>query len=214
MRRAAFFASLLIAGMLVPVVAQACVFPNSLRMVNKTLSDQIARGGEVGGFVRNTLARALSAMPPGAMENALQGEISRADMRATREVLATAALLADGRGLRVDPELRVYTTRLGDAIETACADGDHAASGTGEATAIERGTERKAFGGGTGLTFGEGMARLSIAFSIYAAFLVALFVFRQFYHRHYLNTGADVPDVPAAGSEMPDAGASDRAPAP
>ena len=173
--------------------ALACAYPHSFRLVNNTLIEQLDRGGEVGVFVRSTLRRALDHMPPDAMLTSMAGDIRRGDLRAARRVLEAADALADGRGFKVDPDLRPDTLRLNESVELECSNSEHSASGVGEAASAEGGGARRNSGVGRGLTFEEGMARLSIAFIIYAVFLVALFVFRQFYHRHFVSgqTGGD-----------------------
>lgn len=180
-------------------------------MVNTTLIEQMKRGGEVSMYVRNTLRRALEHMPADAVLTTLSGEVGRRDLRAARNVLAVATALADGRGLTIDPELREYTTRLDEAAQEACSDGTLGASGTEDANSIERSSARKEVGSGGGLTFGEGMARLSVAFSIYAVFLAGLFTFRQFYHRHYLTPPGGTAGPGHAGmAELPPDSRSDR----
>ena len=171
--------------------ALACAYPHSFRLVNNTLIEQLDRGGEVGAFVRSTLRRALDHMPPDAMLASMAGDVRRGDLRAARRVLAAADALADGRGLKVDPDLRADTSRLSEAVEVSCSNGVHSASGTGEATGVEGGGARRDGGVGRGLTFEEGMARLSIAFTLYAVFLVVLFTFRQLYHRRLRSENHD-----------------------
>lgn len=163
----------------------ACAYPNAFRVVNDTLNDQLVRGGEVSQFVRHTLRRALDQMPAESILTSMQGQLGRGDLRAARRVLAVAGTLADGRGVTVDPDLRSDTMRLREAVEQDCANGTLDGNGTGEATGVDGGGERKAGGVGRALTFKEGMTRLSIAFTLYAVFLLALFAFRQFYRRHY-----------------------------
>ncbi|MFL4469798.1 hypothetical protein ACERZ8_07935 [Tateyamaria armeniaca] len=179
--------------------------------MNTTLIKQMDRGGEVGMFVRNTLRRALANMPADAVLASMAGEVSRGELRSARTVLGVATALADGRGVFVDPALREHTSRLDDAVQEACSDGTQGASGVSEASGVEGGGARKEVGSAGGLTFSEGMARLSIAFSIYAVFLAFLFVFRQMYHRHFLPTakaaggqvGTSIADLPK--SMRPDA---------
>ncbi|MEO9573089.1 MAG: hypothetical protein ABJ263_11415 [Tateyamaria sp.] len=96
----------LIAWTVMSGAAMACAYPHSFRLVNNTLIEQLDRGGEVGAFVRSTLRRALDHMPPDAMLTSMSGDIRRGDLRAARRVLAAAGALADGRGLKVDPDLR------------------------------------------------------------------------------------------------------------
>ncbi|MEO9573090.1 MAG: hypothetical protein ABJ263_11420 [Tateyamaria sp.] len=71
----------------------------------------------------------------------------------------------------------------------------HSASGTREATGVEGGGVRRNGGVGRSLTFEEGMARLSIAFTLYAVFLVILFAFRQLYHRRLRSENHDGDDA-------------------
>ena len=120
----------------------------------------------------------------------------------------------------VDPSEAVKTARvvfrplldgLDEAAQEACSDGTLGASGTEDANSIERSSARKEVGSGGGLTFGEGMARLSVAFSIYAVFLAGLFTFRQFYHRHYLTPPGGTAGPGHAGmAELPPDPRSDR----
>ncbi len=187
--------------------AIACAYPHSFRIVNNTIIEQLDRGGEVGAYVRSTLRRVLDHMPPDAMLTSMSGDIRRGDLRAARRVLEAADALADGRGLKVDPDLRADTSRLKEAVEAECSNGAHGASGTGEATGVETGGARKNGGAGSGLTFEEGMARLIIIFTLYAVFLVILFTFRQFYHR---RLGSENPDGNDASIPLPTPMAKDR----
>lgn len=181
--------------------AMACAYPHTFRLVNNTLTEQLDRGGEVGVFVRATLRRALDHMPPDVMLTSMAGDIRRGDLRAARRVLEAADALADGRGLKVDPDLRADTSRLNEAVELECSNGVQSASGTGEATSVEGGGARRDGGVGSSLTFEQGMARLSIAFTLYAVFLVALFTFRQLYHRRlgFNNRNGEDVSVPVSG---------------
>lgn len=181
----------LVAWVLMAGGALACSYPGAFRLVNSTLTDQLERGGEVGVYVRSTLRRALNHMPPDAMLTSLRGEVSRAELRAARRVLEAANGLADGRGRKVNPELRSDTLRLTEAVELDCANGTLSASEGGNAQGADGGGARRDGGAGNPLTFQEGMTRLSIAFTLYAVFLVALFAFRQFYHRNVLASRTD-----------------------
>ncbi|MEP0143689.1 hypothetical protein [Tateyamaria sp.] len=87
------------------------------------------------------------------------------------------------------------TSRLNEAVELECSNGVHSASGTREATGVEGGGVRRNGGVGRSLTFEEGMARLSIAFTLYAVFLVILFAFRQLYHRRLRSENHDGDDA-------------------
>ena len=207
MWRAGLLCYVLIAWTVTSTASLACVFPTPLRVVNKTLGQQIDRGGEVGIYVRNTLRRALDSMPADAMLTTLAESASRAEMRSARAVLGVAGTLADGRGRVIHPSLKEHTSRLDEAIQLACSDGTQGASGVSEATSVESGGARKNVGSGRGLTFGQGLARLSIAFSLYVVFLVFLFAFRQMYHRQYATRAADTsmaadPAVTATPQDM------------
>jgi len=163
-----------------PGVAAACVYPMPLRVVNDTLITALDRKGEVDNYTRNRLRRTLDYLSVDAMIDALSGEVSRRDLRAVRSVIGVAAALADGRGLIVDADLRADTTRLKQAVQTACSDATLGVSSAGKANGSERGGARRQ-GTGRGLTFREGMVRLSLAFTLYLAFLVFLFFVRQRY---------------------------------
>ncbi|WP_299722606.1 hypothetical protein [uncultured Tateyamaria sp.] len=194
MSRAALLFWVLIVWTMTSMAAAACAYPASLQMVNKTMIAQLKRGGEVSMFVRNSLRRSLDRMPADAMLTTLSGEVGWRDLRAARTVLEVATALADGRGFTIDPDLRQHTSRLNDAVQAACSDGTQGASGAAETNAVERSDARKEVGTSVGLTFGEGMARLSVAFSIYAVFLAFLFAFRQFYHHNYVTRPGGASD--------------------
>ena len=95
-------------------------------------------------------------------------------------------------------------TRLRDVIKTTCVQGNAASTDKGEAARdAERGNDRNAGSGGLGLSFGEGVARLSLTFAVYIVFLAFLLGLRR-----HLKAAAIEPENAQrrdpAGSVPPD----------
>ncbi|WP_299694086.1 hypothetical protein [uncultured Tateyamaria sp.] len=165
-----------------PAMLWACVYPAPVRAINTTLLEVLNGGGKVSNHQRTRLQRAMAQIAPGAVTATLRAELSRRDARAVGDVIAVAALLADGIGLSVDPDVRTPVTRVRDGIQQTCAQDNAQRSGNGEdATSAEHGLGRNEGAGGRGLTFGEGVARLSLTFTIYMTFLAFLLGIRRFF---------------------------------
>lgn len=203
MLRAALLFHVAVAWLAMSVPATACSYPLALQVVNKALIDQIDRGGEVSIYTRTTLRRALDRVPADAIVASLKGEVSRGELRAVRKVLEVAAVLADGRGRVVDPNLRDFANRVKSAVNLSCAAGTLEGAGTADATTVEHGGARKDGQFARALTFKEGLTRLSIAFTLYAVFLIFLFAFRQAYRQHAATHLQDKPAAPPHGVSAP-----------
>lgn len=179
-RLAAFLVTLWLSALSPPAV-WACVYPAPMRSVNTILLEALNANGTLANPQRVRLRQAMSQLSPGALGATLAQEVSRGDARAAAAVLAAAGQLADGIGRVVDPDLRGALTQVRDAIHQTCAQDNAVQTGTGaDATDAERGQARNEGSGGRGLSFGEGVVRLSMTFTIYMAFLGCLLGFRQF----------------------------------
>ncbi|WP_299048449.1 hypothetical protein [uncultured Tateyamaria sp.] len=173
------FLAVLAGLMLAPAVAIACAYPGGLRATNSALLAILDAGGTVSVHHRQTLRRHLDQINPAAVMQSLDQDVSRRDARAAGAVLATAQALADGRGLQVDGALRDDLRRVSDAVDAACSGGTDVAVGPEQADGAEHGTDRSEGQGGRGLTFREGVARLSLTFTLYLAFLAFLLGLRR-----------------------------------
>lgn len=189
-----------------PAAVWACAYPAPVRSVNAVLLEVLNGNGQIANHQRVRLQRAVGQIAPGALEGALTSELSRRDARALGTVMGVATQLARGVGRDVDPNLRGSVMRIRDGIHTACAQDDATQTGTGEdATGAEHGLGRSEGSGGRGLTFGEGLVRLSYTFTIYVIFLAFLLSIRRILNARL--AAATVLDVPA-----PAAHASPRTP--
>ncbi len=157
-----------------PAMVWACAFPAPLRSVNTTLLAVLDNGGTVSIHQREALRRAMSQVTPDALKRTLRQDIARRDARAAGAVIDTAVALAGGRGMAVPLELREDVARLEQAVRGACTGTAVSAGGTEDAKSAEHGSDRSEGSGGRALTFREGVARLSITFTIYLAFLAFL----------------------------------------
>ena len=163
-----------------PVTAWACAYPTPLRSVNAILLEVLNTNGQLANHQRVRLRRAVDRIGPGALGGALEAELSWRDARAVRRGVGVAAGLAGGGGRTVDPDLRGSLDRIREGIQRTCSGGDAADNAGGdEASSAERGLSRNQGSGGRALTFGEGVVRLSMTFSIYMLFLVFLFGLRR-----------------------------------
>ena len=163
-----------------PVAAWACAYPTPLRSVNAILLEVLNTNGQLANHQRVRLRRAVDQIGPGALGGALEAELSWRDTRAVRRVVGVATGLAGGVGRTVDPDLRGSRDRIREGIQSTCSAGDSADNtGSDEASSAERGLSRNEGSGGRALTFGEGVVRLSMTFSIYMLFLVFLFGLRR-----------------------------------
>ncbi len=163
-----------------PAMVWACAYPTPVRTANAILLEVLNNGGQINNHHRARLARTMEHIAVGAGNEGLTADLSWRDARAVRAVVEAATTLARGIGREVDPDLRGAVTRVRDGIQTTCVSADAATAARGEdATGSERGTERNTGSGGRALTFGEGVVRLSLTFTIYLAFLIFLFVLRR-----------------------------------
>lgn len=200
-RIAVLFRILLVLA-LMPGAVSACIYPTPLRLLNDTMIEAIKRGGDVTIQTRNRLGRILDTMSADELLKTISGEVSRGNLRAAREVLAAAAVLADGRGRKIDPDLREETSRLKEAVSSACSDATQGVAGTAPAEGVEFGGGRKEGSTGRGLTFQEGMIRLSAAFTIYLIFLAFLFVLRQILNARYQTVNPPTTQVTTDGQDV------------
>jgi len=199
MSRIVLIFRIVLALAMMPGTASACVYPTPLRVLNDTMIEAIERGGEVTIRARVRMGRILDNISADDLLRAISGEVSRRNLRAARNVMAAAAALADGRGLKIDPSLGEDTSRLKEAVRSTCSDATQGVTGTAPAKGVEFGGDRKEGSTGRGLTFQEGLIRLSVAFTIYLIFLVFLFVLRQILNARYPTV------VPAATPMTTDA---------
>jgi len=178
-----------------PSLAMACVYPAPLRDITRTMSAILDAGGEVSNHQRSRLRRAVAQVSPQALADALRPDIARRDHRAAVAILDKAAALANGNGLRVGDDMRDHTARLSTAVQAACSGNAQAVSSDEAAQGAEHGTTRSTGNGGRALTFREGVARLSITFTIYLAFLAFLLGFRRYWHDRYSPPPGEGDDV-------------------
>lgn len=169
----------MIIWIMLPSLAAACAYPNGLRATNATLLSILDAGGTVSVHHRQALRRSLDQINAAMVLQALSQEVPRRDVRAAGTVLQTAQALADGRGVRVDADMRDTLRRLSDAVDVSCSGGTEVATGAEDAQGAEQGTERSAGQGGRPMTYREQVARLSLTFTVYLVFLAALLGFRQ-----------------------------------
>lgn len=182
----------------VPVAGWACIYPGPLMALNGTLIEIQNMDGRVSVHHRDRLRRGVDALSPDALRRTLAADVGRADLRAVDAVMAVSSELALGVGLVLDPAIRTHTTRLTEAVQTACP-GQGQTEGVGDsASGLEHGT-RQAGGTGRALTFREGLTRLSIAFTIYAIFLASVIALRRMQREAALDRTPK--DAPAATSQ-------------
>jgi len=203
--RAAFGVVFLILAMaLAPSLVVACVYPAPLRSVNTTLLAVLDAGGTVSIHQRNQLARAVSGFSPDALKRTLSQDVSRGDARAARRVIDTATALASGRGVAVDTGLRDPVSRLGAAITSECAGAGQVAGAGGAAAGAEHGARRTDIQGGRALTFREGVARLSLTFTIYLVFLAFLLGVRRHVHQRARLAEDNQRPTASSGQDEPE----------
>jgi len=200
-RIALIFRSVL-ALVMMPGTASACVYPTPLRLLNDTMIEAIERGGDVTVRARVRMGRILENISADDLLRTISGEVSRRNLRAARNVMGAAAALADGRGRKIDPDLREETSRLKEAVSSACSDATQGVTGTAPAEGVEFGGGRKEGSTGRGLTFQEGMIRLSAAFTIYLIFLAFLFVLRQILNARYRTVKPPATEATADGQDV------------
>ncbi|WP_189368108.1 hypothetical protein [Tateyamaria omphalii] len=172
-------------------MALACAYPVPLRVANGTLLAILDAGGNVSNHQRDRLARAMAQIAPDVVKRTLSDEARRRDARAAHAVIDTALALANGRGMTVDEGLRDQVFRLDQAVDASCSGSNSAASGEEDAHSSEHGVTRQTGGGGRALTFREGVARLSLTFTLYMVFLAFLFGLR----RHFRQRAADAEET-------------------
>ncbi|WP_299297536.1 hypothetical protein [uncultured Tateyamaria sp.] len=186
-----------------PTLAAACAYPAPLRSVNATLLAVLDAGGTVSIHHRNRLVRAIAGLEGEALKRTIAQEVARGDARAAGQVIDTATALAAGRGMVVDPGLRDPVSRLGASIQSQCSGTSQVASGTDAAAGAEHGDRRDVTVGGRALTFREGVARLSLTFTIYLVFLAALLGIRRHVHQR-ARAQQDGVAPPVAGPDEPE----------
>ncbi|WP_299551489.1 hypothetical protein [uncultured Tateyamaria sp.] len=181
-------------------MAMACAYPTPLRVANGTLLSILDGGGQVSVHQRDRLARAMAQMSPEVVKRTLSQDTPRRDARAAHAVIDTALALASGRGMTVNEGLRDHVVRLDQAVDATCSGGNSAASGNDDADGAEHGTPRQTDRGGRSLTFREGVARLSLTFTLYMVFLAFLFGFRRQLHLRAAENAA--PSEPLQGNDV------------
>lgn len=158
----------------------ACVYPAPVRSVTATLLTALNGSGQLANAQRTRLAQAMAQIAPEALSATLSGEVPRRDARAVDAVLAVAEPLARGIGTTVPEAVRTPLNRVRAAVLDTCATDNAVQTGDGlRATDSEHGTSRNEGGGGRALTFGEGVARLSLTFTIYMTFVAFLLGVRR-----------------------------------
>lgn len=175
----AFWVALIVA---LPGISLACAYPSGLRTANATLDTILRAGGAVSVHHRDTLRRSIGQLDPQSLTATLGPELGRRTVRSMTAVIDTATALASGRGLSVDDAMRPHVKRLHDAVDSACSGATEVAVGGEDAGGAEQGKTRQGGQGGSGLTFRQGVARLSLTFTIYLTFLVFLLGVRRHYH--------------------------------
>ena len=175
-----------------PSLAAACAYPGGVRATNATLLSILDAGGTVSVHHRQALRAYLDQIDPAVVLQSLTQDAPRRDARATGRVLAVAQALAEGRGLRVEEGLRDDLRRVSDAVDASCSGETDVASGPDAAASAEQGTERSTGQGGRPMTYREQVARLSLTFTIYLAFLAFLLGLR----RQWRARGSSQADVP------------------
>ncbi|WP_299371140.1 hypothetical protein [uncultured Tateyamaria sp.] len=180
----------------VPGLAVACAYPAPLRSVNTTLLAVLEAGGEVSIHHRNRLARTVGGIVPDQLKQHLAQDVARRDARAAAAVIDVAVALADGRGIRLSDDLRDPVARLGAAIQSDCAGSGQVAGGADAAVGAEHGTRRDPTQGARALTFREGVARLSLTFTVYMTFLAFLLGVRRYVRNRPSAARADMSQVP------------------
>ncbi|MEX0370766.1 MAG: hypothetical protein AB3N09_09060 [Tateyamaria sp.] len=178
-----------------PVTAVACIYPTGLRTANITLAEVLGVGGTVSVHHRERLRRSMVQVNAQAIAATLTPEVGRRTARAMTAVIDTATALAEGRGLTVVEDLRPHISHLNEAIDDACSGETQVAASADEAGGAEQGKSRQTGQGGGGLTFRQGVGRLSLTFTVYLTFLAFLLGVRRQIRKH-LKTAEDANDLP------------------
>lgn len=168
----------------VPGVVWACPYPAPLRAISATLTSVQENGGVVGNYHRARLSRALGQTNESALMRDLGGDVTRGDRRAVAAVLTLSSALANGMGRTLSVPESEQAHHLAAAIRTAClSDTKAKASHATPPASLEQDQQKGAGDGAAGLTFRQGIVRLSLTFTVYMTFLAFVIGLRRQWKR-------------------------------
>lgn len=182
------------AAIWLPGAMWACDYPGPLRAISTTLMSVQEGGGQVGNYHRSRLRQALGQMDVVAVQNNLAGILGRADRRAVAAMLILSQSLANGMGRSLSAGDADQARQLAQSIRTTCpADTQAKAKSTPSSQALEQGESQLDGDGSRALTFRQGLARLSLTFSVYMTFLAFVIGLRRQWkrtmHRAHRDSG-------------------------
>lgn len=171
---------IVILALWLPGVAIACDYPAPLRTISATLMSIQDTSGQVAPFHRARLRQALRHLDLPALQRDLAAALNRADRRAATQMLTLSATLANGIGRDLSERQAAQARHLANAIRVACpADTLAKAQGIPRDASREQSAPHLGDATGTGITFREGLTRLSLTFTIYAVFLAVVIGLRR-----------------------------------
>ena len=163
-----------------PAGTWACEYPAPLRAISATLMSVQDSGGQVRTYHRARLRQALGRMDISAVRRDMAAALDRADRRSVATVLTLSSALANGIGRTLGPREATQVAHLATAIRTVClAETQAKAPNTTSTTTLEQGDPQTGKAGVPGLTFYQGLARLSLTFTIYMTFLAFVIGLRR-----------------------------------
>ena len=169
-----------IVALWLPCMGWACDYPAPLRAISATLMSVQHSGGQVKVFHRARLRQALGRMDVSAVQRDMANVLGRADRRAVSAMLTLSFSLANGTGRTLSAQNVDHAQHLATAIRNAClADTQAKAKNTATDAALEQGKPQTGGDGATGLTFRQGLTRLSLIFTIYMASLAIVIRLRM-----------------------------------
>lgn len=190
--------------MWLPGSAWACEYPAPLRAISATLTSVQDTGGRVSPFHRARLRQALTRMDVSAVERDMAATLGRADQRAVVAMLTLSSALANGTGRVLSARDAGHAGHLALAIRTACLAETHAkAQSTTNDTTLEQGDPQIGGDGAPSLTFRQGLARLSLIFTVYMTFLALVIGLRRDRRGAVFSAPADDGPPPGGRSFSP-----------
>ncbi|MEO9684729.1 MAG: hypothetical protein ABJF86_08245 [Tateyamaria sp.] len=204
MTRFLFHLGLALAVVWLPYGAWACDYSAPMRLISATLSSVQDTGGRVSPYHRARLRQALQRMDVTAVEREMKGTLGRADQRAALATLTLSSALVNGSGWVLDGRDVAYVKHLANAIRTSClADTNAKAQNTATDATLEQGDPQVGNGGASGLTFRQGIARLSLTFTIYMTFLALVIGLRRGRNSPVFSVPTDDGPPPGARAFSP-----------